>query len=158
LKAEKRVERKKEGREAMRFPGLGAIVFAALLVQAKPNFTGTWTLDSSSDSGPNAAARVVVVVITQNDSTLTLRTGDQTLVWRLDGSETTIQIPGPTGPQDLRLRARLEGARLLVEQRTATTSIIQTVSLSDDGTELTVETVAQTPQGEQRARQLFKKS
>jgi len=43
----------------------------------------------------------------------------------------------------------LEGARLLVEQRTATTSIMQTVSLSDDGNELTVETVARTPQGEQ---------
>ena len=137
---------------------LGALAFAILLVQAKPNFTGTWTLASSGDSGPNAAARVVVVVITQNDSTLTLKTGDQTLVWQLDGSETTMKIPGPTGPQDLRLRARLEGAGLLVEQRTATTSIIQTVTLSDDGNELTVETVAQTPQGEQRGRQLFKKS
>ena len=142
----------------MRLLGLGALVFAVLLVQAKQNFTGTWRLDSSGDSGPNAAARVVVVVITQNDSTLTLKTGDQTLVWQLDGSETTMKIPGPTGPQDLRLRARLEGAGLLVEQRTATTSIIQTVTLSDDGNELTVETVAQTPQGEQRGRQLFKKS
>jgi hypothetical protein len=142
----------------MRLLGLGALVFAVLSVQAKPNFTGTWTLDSSSDSGSNTAARVVVVVITQNDSTLTLKTGDQTLVWQLDGSETTMKVAGPTGPQELRLRARLEGARLLVEQRTATTSIIQTVSLSDDGNELTVETVAQTPQGEQRGRQLFKKS
>ena len=136
----------------MNLQGVVALVFAVLLAQAKPNFTGTWTLDSSSDSGPNQAARVVVVVITQNESTLTLKTGDQTLVWQLDGSETTMKIPGPTGPQDLRLRARLEGARLLVEQRTATTSIIQTVSLSDDGNELTVETVVQTPQGVQRVR------
>src|SRR6266851_5060585 len=109
----------------MRLLVLGALIFAVLLVQAKPNFTGTWTLDSSRDSVPNAAARVVVVVISQNDRTLTLKTGDQTLVWQLDGSETTMKIPGPTGPQDLRLRARLEGSGLLVEQRTATTSIIQ---------------------------------
>ena len=96
--------------------------------------------------------------VTAVECMLTLKTGDQTLVWQLDGSETTMKISGPTGPQDLRLRARLDGARLLVEQRTATTSITQTISLSDDGNELTVETVAQTPQGEQRARQLFKKS
>jgi hypothetical protein len=136
----------------------GRFGFAVLLIQAKPNFTGTWTLNSSNDAGSNAIARAVVVFITQNDSTLTLKTGDRTLVWQLDGSETAMKIPGPTGPQDLRLRARLEGARLLVEQRTATTSITQTVSLSDDGNELTVETVAQTPQGEQRGSQLFKKS
>src|SRR5438874_206869 len=137
----------------MRVLGVGGLLFAVLLVQAKSNFSGTWTLDPTSDSGPNAAARVVVVVITQDDSTLTLKTGDQTLVWQLDGSETAMKIAGPTGPQDLRLRARLEGARLRVEQRSATTSIIQTVTLSDDGNDLTVETVAQTPQGERRERQ-----
>jgi hypothetical protein len=45
-----------------------------------------------------------------------------------------------------------------VEQRTETTSIVTTVSLSSDGKELTVETVAQGPQGGGREKQIFKKS
>jgi len=72
------------------------------------------------------------VVITQNDSTLTLKNGDQLTVWQLDGSETTMKVPGPTGPQDLRLRVRFEGARL-VEQNSATPSTTRTVTLSEDG-------------------------
>jgi len=141
----------------MRIPVLAALVSGALLLQTKPNFSGTWTWDSSS-AGANGPARVVVVAITQTDNNITLKTGDRTLIWQLDGSETTMQVPGPTGLEDLRLRARFDGTRLLVEQHTATTSIVQTVSLSGDGNELTVETVAQTPQGEQRGTQLFKKS
>lgn len=142
----------------MRIPVLGALVVGLLLVQSKPNFSGIWTWDSSSVAGSSATARTVVVVITQTDKSITLKTGDRTLIWQLDGSETTMQVPGPTGLEDLRLRARFDGTRLLVEQHTATTSIVQTVSLSGDGNELTVETVAQTPQGEQRGTQLFKKS
>jgi hypothetical protein len=99
----------------------------------------------------------VVVVLTQTDSTLTLNNGDQTLVYPLDGAESTIKGPGPTG-RDVRVRTRWEGTQLVVEQRTATTSINTIVTLSDDGNELTVETVAQTPQGEGREKQLFKKA
>src|SRR5262245_49653365 len=110
----------------MRFV-LGALAFGILLVQAKPNFSGTWVWDSSSVAGSNAASKLVVV-LEQTDSTLTVKAGDRTLVWQLDGSETTTKVPAPTGPQDLRLRVRWEGPRLLVEQRIATTSIIQTVT------------------------------
>jgi signal transduction histidine kinase len=136
---------------------LGALAFAVLVDQPKPNFSGTWILDSSTAAGSNAVPKVVVV-LTQTDSALTLKNGDLTLVFPLDGSETTIKNPGSTGPRDMRVRARWEGGRLVVDQRTEATSINVTVSLSDDGNELTVETVAQTPQGEGREKQVFKKS
>jgi hypothetical protein len=142
----------------MRLLILGAMAFAVLFVQAKPNFSGTWILASSDSPAAAAGVKAAVVVLTQNDTTLTLKNGEQTQVFPLDGSETTMKVPGPTGPRDLRLRARWEGAQLVVEQRTETTSILTTVSLSNDGNELTVETVAQTPQGEGREKQLFKKS
>jgi hypothetical protein len=130
------------------------LIFALAVVQAKPNFSGTWTLVTPSTVNPK-----VVVVITQSDSTFTIKTpDDRTLVWQLDGSETTTQIQEPDGSHELKLRVRFDGPRLLVEQRTTTTTIIQTVSLSTDGTELTVLTVLQGPQGDQRSTQVFKKS
>jgi hypothetical protein len=140
----------------MTIPALGALVFAALLVQSKPNFSGTWTLVSSSEAGANPLPKVVSVV-TQTDDTLTLKNGDLTLSWRLDGSETMITNPGPNGPVNVRIRARLEGGRMIVEQH-GTIPIVQTVSLSADGNEMTIETVMQTPQGERRETQRFKKS
>ena len=145
-----------EGEDAMRL--LGAIAFAILVGQAKPNFTGTWTLAASNSPAAAAGVKAVVVVLTQTDSTLTLKNGEQTVVFPLDGSETMIKNPGPTGLVEVRLRSRWDGERLIVEQRTETTSIITTVSLSSDGKELTVEGVAQGPQGEHREKQLFKKS
>jgi hypothetical protein len=131
------------------------VLAVAVLVQVKPNFSGTWTLVSSPAG--TVATKPVVAILTQNDTTLTLKNGDLTMVMPLDGSETTIKSPGPSR-RDVKLRTRWDGERLVVEQRTETTSILQTVSLSKDGNELTIETVAQTPQGEGREKQIFKKS
>jgi hypothetical protein len=141
----------------MRLLFLGVLAFVGLFVQPKPNFSGTWTL-ADSDSPAAAGVKAVVVVLTQTDSTLTLRTGEQTFVFPLDGSETTIKNPGRNGLVEVRVRTRWEDGRLVVEQRTEATSILTTVSLSNDANELTVETVAQTPQGEGREKQVFKKS
>lgn len=142
----------------MQLLALGAVLAAGLLsAQAKPNFSGTWTLTSSDAPEAAAGVKAVVVVLTQTDSALTLKNGEQTVVFPLDGSERTIKGQGPTGP-DVRVRARWEGARLMVEQRTETTAIDTTVGLSGDGNELTVETVAKGRQGEHREKQVFKKS
>jgi hypothetical protein len=105
-----------------------------------------------------AGAKPVVVVLTQTDSALTLQNGDQTLLFPLDGSEIISKTQGSGAPLDLKIRTRWEGARLVVEQRTVVTAIDTTVSLSADGSELTVETIAKTPQGEGREKQLFKRS
>lgn len=139
-----------------------ALVFAFQLVQAKPNFTGTWTRESSSDPGRNSQPFVTIIV--QTDSTITAKneTGVEMMVLQLDGSETTMKIPGPgpgQPPREMRLRARWEGSRLLVEQHTQTVSMFQTMSLSEDGNKVTVETLWQRAgQAEERVVEVFKKS
>ena len=133
---------------------LGLLFWLTFVLQSRPNFSGTWTLETPSNADPR-----VVVVITQSDTTFTIKTPDgRMLVWQLDGSETTMHIQEPDGSHELRLRVRFDGPRLLAEQRTATTTIIQTVSLSNNETKLTVDTLLQGPQGEQRSSQIFKKS
>jgi hypothetical protein len=141
----------------MRLLIVGAMA-AFLSVQVKPDFSGTWILFSSDSPAAAAGVKPTVVVLTQTDSTLTLKNGDQVIVFPLDGSEATTKTQGSSAPQDLRLRTRWEGAQLVVEQLSATSSVTTTVSLSDDGSELTVETVGKTPQGEGREKQRFKKS
>lgn len=73
----------------------------------------------------------------------------------IDGSECTIKGTGPNA-REVTVRGRWEGGRLVVEQRTDTTSITTTVSVSPDGNELTVETAAKGPQGDHREKQTFK--
>jgi hypothetical protein len=139
---------------------LGAVLAVGILAaQAKPNFSGTWTqIRSSAAPPPGAAAKPVVVVLTQTDKAITLKTEGRSFEWPLDGSETTVQNPGPDGTVEMKVRARFEAGRLRVEQRSTTNLIVTTVSLSDDGTELTVEIVVQTPEREHRETQVFKKS
>ena len=137
---------------------VGAVLAVGLLsAQTKPNFSGTWTLVSSDAREPAADVKRFVVILDQTESALTLRNekGDPTSVFPLDGSESTIK--GTNGP-DVTVRTRWEGAQLVVEQRTPTTAIITTVRLSDDRNELTVETLAEGPEGDHRETQLFRKS
>lgn len=141
----------------MRLFMVGAMA-AILSVQAKPNFSGTWILISSDSPAAAGGVKPVVVVLTQTDMTLTLKNGEQTVVFPLDGSDVAAKTQGSSAPQDLKIRTRWEGARLLVEQLSATSSVTTTVSVSDDGSELTVETIGKTPQGEGREKQLFKRS
>jgi len=141
----------------MRLLVVGAMA-ALLSVQAKPDFSGTWILVSSDSPAAAVGSKPVVVVLTQTNSSLTLKNGAQTVVFPLDGSETTTKTQGSSAPQDLKIRARWEGAQLVVEQISATSSVRTIVSVSHDGGELTVETVAKTPQGEGREKQLFKRS
>jgi hypothetical protein len=131
---------------------------AFLSFQPKPDFSGTWTLVSSDASAAAGGVKPVVIVLTQTASTLTLKNGDQTMAFPLDGSEVTTKTQGSGATQDLRIRTRWDAAQLVVEQLTATSSITTTVSMSGDGNELTVETIAKTSQGEGREAQRFKKS
>jgi hypothetical protein len=136
---------------------LAAMVSAGLSVQAKPNFAGTWEL-KSSDSPAAVGAKPVVVTLTQTESALTVKNGDQAVVFQLDGSETMAKTKGSSTPEDLGVRAWWEGASIVVQQRTATASNKTTITISPDGKELTIDTIAATPQGERREKQVFKKS
>ena len=88
----------------------GLVAFA----QAKPDFSGTWTLDQSkSDVGGAAGAgprgrqaeaiAAAKIVITQTPESLVIEQhvgqgGVHTLTYRLDGSDST--NPGPRGGRD----------------------------------------------------------
>jgi hypothetical protein len=142
----------------MQLLAFGAVLAVGLLsAQIKPNFSGTWTLVSSDAREIAADAKRFVVTLDQTDTALTMRNekGAPTSVFPLDGSESTIK--GVNGP-DVTVRTRWEGAQLVVEQRTETSTISTTVRLSDDGNELTVETVAEGPGEKHREKQLFRKS
>ena len=141
----------------MPIPVVYALIIAAV-VQTQPNFTGTWTLIEVDGKAPASTAKPVVAVVAHKDKELAITIGTQTQAFTLDGSERIIQNSGPSGPVSVRVRARMVGRQFVMDQRSPTNTTTQTVSLSDDGTQMTVETVAQTPQGERREKQRFKKS
>jgi hypothetical protein len=131
---------------------LSLALAAALVVpfiaqaQAKPDFSGTWTLDAAkSDPAPagrggggggrgGGAAGPVTIKQSATDITIGMNT------FKLDGSETEIQ--GRGGVQ--KAKATWDGAKLVITtnidmQGTAITSTAVR-SLSADGKEMTVET------------------
>lgn len=127
--------------------------------QAKPNFSGTWTLDAAK-SDPAPAGRggggggrgggggPQVITQTATDITIGMAT------YKLDGTEVTIE--GRGGPQ--KAKAMWEGNNLVVTTvidlggQSITTKAVR--MLSADGKEMTVTT--ETPQGARK--QVYAKS
>jgi hypothetical protein len=152
---------------------LSLALAAALVVpfiaqaQAKPDFSGTWTLDAAK-SDPAPAGRggggggggrggggggPVTIKQSPTDITIGMAT------YKLDGSETEIQ--GRGGVQ--KAKATWDGAKLVITtnidmQGTAiTTKAVR--SLSADGKEMTVETTTTgAPQGGGTRKQVYTKS
>jgi hypothetical protein len=156
---------------------LPSLVFA----QAKTDFSGTWTFDEAkSDPAPARAggggggggrgggrmggAPATAMTIKQTAGELTLdRTtaqGAQTVVLKLDGSESTNTIGmGPAAS-----KAVWDGARLVV----TTTQTVQgrggeiTINSKDiysvQGNVLTIETTRTTPAGEQARKLIYTKN
>jgi hypothetical protein len=135
--------------------------------QTKPNFSGTWTLDASKSDAPmgrrgGAPASSEPIVVTQTANQLTIKRGEQSLVYKLDGSESTNQMPTRGGTQEIKSKARWDGSKLVIE----TTRDFQGMSitqkemrsLSADGKEMVVEQSVQTPQGERTTKQVYTKS
>ena len=88
---------------------------------AKPDFSGKWTLDSlkstSTPSGP-AAMFGSSFVAKQDAKALTLDIsfpgGTIQAVYKLDGSESRNEIPGPNGAETIVSRASWDGSRLVI--------------------------------------------
>ena len=150
-----------------------ALTAAAVLpfvarAQSKPDFSGTWTLDASKSDAPmgrgglGGAAVAGPMTIMQTAAEITIVRGPQTLKYKLDGSESTNQMMGRGGAQDVKSKARWDGARLVVETTrdfggmSITTK--ETRSLSADGKEMTIENAISTPQGDMNSKQVFTKS
>jgi hypothetical protein len=144
----------------------------AARAQGKTDFSGTWTLDAAKSDAPmgrggrgggrGGGAPAGPITITQTAGDLTQKRGEQTLTYKLDGSESKNQVQGRGGMQDVASKAHWDGAKLIIETTrdmggmSITTK--ETRSLSADGKEMTVETAVSTPQGDINNKQVFTKS
>jgi hypothetical protein len=133
--------------------------------QAKPDFSGTWTLDAARSEAPvgrggRGGGRGPAGPVTIKQSATEITIGMAT--YKLDGSESTNQVQGRGGMQDVKSKARWDGATLVIETtrdfggNTITTRDVRT--LGAGGKEMTVQTTASTPQGEQSFKQIYTKS
>ena len=165
---------------------MAALVFSlalpmAVMAQAKTDFAGTWTFDEAkSDPAPARAggggggggrgggrmggAPATAMTIKQTAGELTLdRTtaqGAQTVVLKLDGSESTNTIGmGPAAS-----KAVWDGARLVVtttqtvQGRGGEITINSKEIYSVQGNVLTIETTRTTPAGEQTRKLIYTKN
>jgi hypothetical protein len=126
------------------------LVSGSALAQAKPNFTGKWTLlpDSAavqlqgiSPGGGEMGGLSDVATITQDDKTLTIKRatpnmGEFTSVFNLDGTETyaNVNVQGQAIP--LTMKARWDGNKLITSTWAnvgQTIEIILNFSLDDKG-------------------------
>jgi hypothetical protein len=160
-----------------------AVAASVALAQAKPDFSGTWTLDVEKSTlgrgGPEGSAPGgrgpgghsgrrpdAMMVIKQTASELVI---DQqanglsnVITLKLDGSESL--NTGPRGGE-VKSKARWDGAKLIVQstqtmrtpngERTLQTT--ETRLLAPDGT-MVVERTADTPRGPRTQKLVFKKT
>src|SRR5687768_3038049 len=103
--------------------GIAWAMLAALVIpfpvagQAKPDFSGTWTLDAArSETPPGRGGRgggrgaAGPVTIKQSAAEITIGM----LTYKLDGSESVNQVQGRGGMQDVKSRAKFDGANLVI--------------------------------------------
>ena len=165
---------------------MAALVFcialpAAVLAQAKTDFSGTWTFDEAkSDPAPARAgggggggggrgggrggAPATAMTIKQTAGELSMdRTtaqGTQTVVYKLDGTESTNTI----GAGPATSKAMWDGARLVitttqtVQGRGGEVTITSKEIYSVSGNILTIETTRTTPAGDQTRKLIYTKS
>ena len=139
--------------------------------QAKPDFSGTWTLDAAKSDPPpqgrgGGGGGGGTMTIKQTATELSVQTegrqGPQTMTYKLDGSESKNEQMGRGGAQTLVSKAKWDGSSLVID----TTREIQGMSitthevrkLDNGGKEMKVETTIQTPQGEQKRNVVYNKS
>ncbi len=119
------------------------------LAQARPDFSGTWALDTAKSAvggtaGASAAARPVVLVITQTATTMTVerRAGDKPDVAtvKLDG---TVSVNKTPSGADVKSTAKWVGATLVTHVSMTvgdmTTESTDVRSLSADGKVMTID-------------------
>ena len=154
---------------------LAAATMAAVILpfaahaQGKPDFSGTWTLDTAKSDPPpqgRGGGGAATLTIKQTGSELSIqsegRQGPQTMTYKLDGSESKNEQMGRGGAQTVVSKAKWDGASLVIDS----TREIQGMSitthevrkLDNGGKEMKVETTIQTPQGEQKRNVVYTKS
>ncbi len=101
---------------------LATLAFALALglpAQAQTSFAGTWKLNAEKSAmgggggrGGGRGGMMGDMVVTQSATELSVTRGEQTIVYKLDGSETT--ITGGRGGTST-AKARVEGATIVIE-------------------------------------------
>src|SRR3954470_21235261 len=121
--------------------------------QAKPDFSGTWTLDAAKSDPPpqgrgGGGGGGGTMTIKQTATELSVQTegrqGPQTMTYKLDGSESKNEQMGRGGAQTILSKAKWDGATLVIESSreiqgmSITTKEVR--SLAPGGKEMKVET------------------
>ena len=139
----------------------------AAFAQAKPDFSGMWSLDTSkSDPGRGGrAGGPAMVTIKQDAAMLSIssegRGGTQTLTYKLDGSESKNEMPGRGGTTTATSKAHFDGAKLMIETSRdmggMSITSVETRTLSADGKTMDVNTAISTPQGDANTHLVYTK-
>lgn len=137
---------------------------------AKPDFTGKWSLDAAkSDFGQMPAPDSLVHDIEHKEPNVKITTtqkseaGDtsNTRTFSTDGKESTNKITMMGTEYPVTTRARWEGQSLAVsasfDAQGATVQLNDTWTLSADGKVLTITRVAKTPQGDFTTKSVYNK-
>jgi hypothetical protein len=140
--------------------------------QGKPDFSGTWTLDTAKSDPPpqgrggGGGGGGATLTIKQTGTELTVtsegRQGPQTMTYKLDGSPSSNEVMGRGGAQTVKSTAKWDGSSLLIESTREFNGITITTKevrrLDNGGKEMVVESTTQTPQGEQKRKVVYTKS
>jgi hypothetical protein len=147
---------------------LSVTAFAtSMLAQSKPNFSGTWKLNTAkSDFGPVPAPDSRTDVIDHNDPAMKINTSlvggpqgnmNATSNYTTDGKEATNHM----GDREIKATVVWEGSKLVVNAKTSFQDaelLIKSVwTLSDDGKTLTQNVHFTTPMGEADQTLLYDK-
>jgi hypothetical protein len=142
------------------------VILCTTVAQAKPNFSGSWTMNASrSDFGAIAKPTSLVQQVTHNDPDLRVVTtqvgemGDFTLEfsYTTDGKECVNKF------RDIERKSTVkwEGDTLVFESRMDlrgnVVTVIETWSLSQDGKTLTSNRLLKGPEGETNAKTVLEK-
>ena len=141
--------------------------------QGKPDFSGTWTLDTAKSDPPpqgrgggGGFGGGGSVTIKQTGTELAVTTegrqGPQTMTYKLDGSESTNEVMGRGGAQTVKSTATWDGSSLVIQttrdfQGTSMTTK-EVRRLDNGGKDMVIESTTQTPQGEMKRKVVYTKS
>jgi hypothetical protein len=142
----------------------------AVSQSAKPDFSGTWTLDvAKSDFGPAPAPKSIVHLVEHKEPSLKISStqvteqGETTNVRNIstDGKENTNTMRAMGVEQDVKSTTKWDGTKLVtaakVDFQGMTTDILDSWELSSDGQSLTLAREFKTSQGNFSQKQVFNK-
>jgi hypothetical protein len=141
---------------------LTLVPFGTALAQGKPDFSGTWALDTArTDLGGGQKARAsVTIAVRQTPATLSidrnLGSRPETAVLKLDGSESVNKLPSGA---EKKSRARWTGSTItadsVTETQVGTVKSHDVWSLSADGKTMTLEVTTQSSSGEKQQKLVY---